>query len=292
MKIIKSFHVLIPIVGFMVSCATLPPVSVESRFEANCVCDNYFTSQPRPSWVDAGDVVTQQFYQSAGSSQCTGLQNIDIDKADLSARTKLGRILNTQVSSNISETRSTYGNGTGSSKSSIKSSLLSEGVLENSQITERWVDPNSCTIFARVQITTIELDATKAKIVRADAARLINQSFYIDTTDNDPDYRDLVESAAGVIVSKLGVTKLVNKPDPSAYQIKFTFLATQLNDEKFLRGELLTKILDPSKSIIWQQTTPAKGVSYSNSSNRELTRKAIDSGMRRLQPTLKKRLDK
>jgi len=292
MKIIKSFHVLIPIVGFMVSCATLPPVSVESRFEANCVCDNYFTSQPRPSWVDAGDVVTQQFYQSAGSSQCTGLQNIDIDKADLSARTKLGRILNTQVSSNISETRSTYGNGTGSSKSSIKSSLLSEGVLENSQITERWVDPNSCTIFARVQITTIELDATKAKIVRADAARLINQSFYIDTTDNDPDYRDLVESAAGVIVSKLGVTKLVNKPDPSAYQIKFTFLATQLNAEKFLRGELLTKILDPSKSIIWQQTTPAKGVSYSNSSNRELTRKAIDSGMRRLQPTLKKRLDK
>jgi hypothetical protein len=292
MKIIKSFLVLIPIVGFMVSCATLPPVSVESRFEANCVCDNYFTSQPRPSWVDAGDVVTQQFYQSAGSSQCTGLQNIDIDKADLSARTKLGRILNTEVSSKISETRSSYGNGVGSSKSSIKSSLLSEGVLENSQITERWVDPNSCTVFARVKITTSELEATKAKIAKADAARLINQSFYINTTDNDPDFRDLVGSAAGVIVSQLGVTKVLNKPDPSAHQIKFTFLVTQLNDGKFIRGELLTKILDPSKSIIWQQATPAKGVSFSYASNRDLTRKAIDSGMRSLRPILQKRFDK
>jgi hypothetical protein len=292
MKTLTLFLLLVSMVSFTTSCATLTSASVESRFDVNCVCDNYFTKQPRPSWVDTGDIVTQQFYQSAGSSQCTGLQNIDIDKADLSARTKLGRILNTQVSSNISETRSSYGNGIGFSKSSIKSSLLSEGVLENSQITERWVDPVSCTIFARVQITTSELDATKAQIAKADAARLINQSFYIDTTDNDPDYLDLVESAAGVLVSELGVAKVVNKPDPSAHQIKFTFLATQFKDEKFLRGELLTKILNPSKSIIWQQTTPAKGVSYSNASNRELARKAIDSGMRSLRPSLKTRFYK
>jgi hypothetical protein len=101
-----------------------------------------------------------------------------------------------------------------------------------------------------------------------------------------------VESAAGVLVSELGVAKVVNKPDPSAHQIKFTFLATQFKDEKFLRGELLTKILNPSKSIIWQQTTPAKGVSYSNASNRELARKAIDSGMRSLRPSLKTRFYK
>ncbi|MDB2649402.1 hypothetical protein N9Y19_00585 [Porticoccaceae bacterium] len=270
----------------------MPQISSESGSLLGCVCNDYFARQQRPAWVDAGDIVTKQFYQSAGSSQCTGLQNIDIDKADLSARTKLGRILNTEVSSKISETRSSYGNGVGSSMSSIKSSLLSEGVLENSQITERWVDPNSCTVFARVKITTSELEATKAKIAKADAARLINQSFYINTTDNDPDFRDLVGSAAGVIVSQLGVTKVLNKPDPSAHQIKFTFLVTQLNDGKFIRGELLTKILDPSKSIIWQQATPAKGVSFSYASNRDLTRKAIDSGMRSLRPILQNRFDK
>jgi hypothetical protein len=93
-------------------------------------------------------------------------------------------------------------------------------------------------------------------------------------------------------VSQLGVTKVLNKPDPSAHQIKFTFLVTQLNDGKFIRGELLTKILDPSKSIIWQQATPAKGVSFSYASNRDLTRKAIDSGMRSLRPILQKRFDK
>jgi predicted small secreted protein len=284
--------ILVALSSFLSSCSSMQPVTRDSGFGVSCVCDNYFKSQNRPSWVDAGDVVTQQIYQSAGSSQCTGMQNIDIDNADLSARTKLGRILNAQVSSNISETRNTYGNGVGSSKSFIKSSLISKAVLENSRIAERWVDPISCTVYSQVQITTSELKIAKDRIAKADAAKLINQSFYIDTTDNDPDYRDLVDSAAGVILSQIGAGKVFDSQNPSAYQIKFTFLATQIKDGKSVRGELLTKIFDPSKSIIWQHTTPAKGVSYNYASNRDLSKKAIDSAMRSLRPILQNRFDK
>ncbi len=274
-------------------CAGLPlaQISATTPAPASCVCETYFEQIPRPAWVDAGDVVTRQTYQTSGSSQCSGLQSIDVNKADLSARTKLGRILNTQVSSNISETRTSYGGGVGSTKASIQSSLLSEGILENSRITNRWVDPGSCRVYARVQIAASQIEASKEKIAKAEAARLLNQTFYLHTQDNEPAYRDLVASAAGQLLSSVGVTKIIPTAEASAYQIKFTFAVTQLNAEKSMRGELRTQILAPDASIVWQQATPAKGLSFSAASNRALADKAIASAMRSLSPVLRNRLN-
>ncbi len=278
------------------SCAALPlPGALSSGAKpvpARCVCDTYFEPSPRPAWVNAGDTVTSQTYQTSGTSQCTGLQNIDVNKADLSARSKLARILNTQVSSRITDTRTSYGGGVGASKASIQSSLVSQGVLENSRITDRWVDSTSCRIYARVQIATRQIEASKQKIAKAEAARLGNQTYYVNTQDTDPAYRALLDSAAGQVLSEVGIRKIVPSPAPSAHQIKFTFQVTQLDMGTAMRGELRTQIIAPNQTPIWQQVTPAKGVSFSQASQAALAAKAIRSAMRSLTPILRERLEK
>ncbi|MBT5156604.1 MAG: hypothetical protein HOK33_05000 [Rhodobiaceae bacterium] len=277
-------------------CAGLPLAqsSTPEPMRTNCVCARYFAQSPRPAWVEAGDVVTSQTYQTSGSSQCTGLQSLDVDKADLSARSRLGRIVNTQVSSDISETRTAFGNGVGngvgSAKASIQSSLLSKSLLENSQITHRWVDTAACRIYARVQIGAAQMKASQDKITKAKAARLIHQTFYVNTQDIAPAYRDLVAASAGQLLSKIGVTKITPTPQASSYQIKFTFAVTQLDAASALRGELRTQIAPPNGAIMWQQVTPAKGVSFRPSSNRALASKAITAAMRNLEPVLQARL--
>ena len=282
---------------FVVSgCAGLPSslmgASQAAQTGPSCVCNSYFEKTPRPAWVDAGDVVTHESYQTTGSSQCSGLQNMDTNRADLSARSKLGRILNTQVSSNISETRTSYGGGVGSSKASIQSSLLSQGILEDSRITQRWVDPASCRVYARVQIASRQIEASKAKIAKAEAERLGNQTYYIDTQDNDSAYRGLVASAAGQLLSNVGITKIVPKPSASAHQIKFTFRVTQYDAGQTIRGELRTQIFAPNQAPVWQHVTPAKGVSFGGASQPALVAKAMVSATRSLTPILQDRLAK
>jgi len=280
----------------LASCASLPlPLAVSSGSapsEIRCVCNSYFEPTHRPAWVDAGDVVTRETYQTTGSSQCSGLQNMDIDKADLSARSKLGRILNTQVSSNISDTRTSYGGGVGSSKASIQSSLLSEGILEDSRITQRWVDPAACRVYARVQIASRQIEASKAKIAKVEAERLGNQTYYIDTQDNKPAHKALVASAAGQLLSIVGITKIVAKPSASAHRIKFSFRVTQYDAGQAIRGELRTQIFAPNQSPIWQHVTPAKGVSFGGASQPALVAKAMVSATRSLAPILQNRLAK
>lgn len=252
----------------------------------NCVCVDYFSGSPRPEWVDAGDIVNVNIYQATGNSQCTGLKNIDLEKSGLSARTNLSRIINTQVKSSI-EINEITDSGMTSSRTSINSFMHSEGYLENSQITHKWVDPVSCTVYSRAQISTADVESNKTRIANKEASRLKNKLFYLDFSDNSDEHIDLISASAGSLISELGVKRLASDTKTTAYHLSFTFIPTNIVEGRSIRGSLLAKIIDPDKSTIWQKTIPAKGVSYSYATNRVLKEKAISSAMRSMKPHIK-----
>lgn len=248
-----------------------------------CACSSYVSAAPRPAWVDAGDIQNAALVASQGSAQCTGVRQIDFDAADLSARSKLARIIETRTEVTLSETRSDAGYGAGSSQARIDASAVSKVVLEGSTIAARWVDPDSCLLHAQASITRTTLEATKARLAAEEAARLINQPFMIIASGA---YAAAIEAQVKQALSKAGMTKIVSTADSRSHRA-VTDLQIIARDKKSLNGQLTLALQSPAGDTLWSRTVAARGVSYSEKSEAELVARALSSAMRQMAAPLK-----
>lgn len=250
-----------------------------------CGCHSYYGAKPRPAWVDAGDQISAQSYRTAGISECTGVLSYDNEKSELSARAKLSRMLAVRSDVRISETRKDYGQGAGYTQAQIEATQISQTLLQDSKIYDRWVDRQNCIIYAAAEISTANIEKQKAELARQEAARLINQSFEV-TALAAPAL--ILQNEGRAVLSELGVTRIKANAD---YALNLDFLPTERN-KTALRGRLTATIAAADGTVVWSQTVKTKGVSYQPLSETELTGRAIAEGLERLKPALKAALMK
>lgn len=263
----------------VVSCASSPPPNGQPRA---CACSAYVSAAPRPAWVDTGDTQDAAIIASQGTTQCTGVRQIDFDAADLSARGKLARIIETRTEVSLSETRTDAGYGAGSSRARIDASAVSKVVLEGSTIAERWVDPDTCLLHARATLSRATLAATKAKLAAEEAARLRNQRLFVTAQGT---YDDAIEAAVKQALSQAGMTKISAAPDGTAYRAVADLQIVEV-DKTALSGQLTLAFQSPDGDTLWSRTVAARAASYSTKTEAALVARALSSALRQLAPAL------
>ena len=268
----------------LAACAAPGPKIVNQ----GCGCSGYMAETPRPAWVDGGDTVTPSLVASQGSTQCTGLKQIDLDAADLSARSKLSRIINVETDIALTETRTDVGFGVGRSQARIEASEISKVVLEGSRIAARWTDPQTCRIYARAELPRAQMEKTKARLAAEEAARLVNQTFFITSDDS---YAASLNAGIAEALSAAGVSRIVTEARQDAYRAvaRLTTIEMQGNG---LTARLGLTLLAPNGDTVWSQTVPARAASYSQKSKNALIDRAIRAGLRNMAPKLRAALVK
>ena len=268
--------------GFVAACAGSAPTSMP-----DCGCTDYMPPTPRPSWVDRADNVTAAFVETQGAVQCTGLQEVDYEGADLSARGKLSRIINIKTDFALSETRTDEGYGAGRARARIDSSQISRVVLEGSRITARWVDPDTCRVHTQVRLSRSDMEQTKARLATEEAARLVNQRFIVQA---EGPHAAVLIGGAKQALSEAGVSRIVDRAE-AAHRVNVRL--DNVTEEGYgLIGQLSLAVISPAGETVWSRTVPAKAASYSRKSKEFLVSRAVQSALRNLRPALKDRLMK
>lgn len=270
--------------AFISACATSGG-NVSGRAAGACSCNTYFDGGARPDWVLAGDRITAQSYSTAGSANCTGVQTYDVEKAAISARSKLSRMLAVNSNVRISETRKDYGGGPGYTQASIAATQISQTLMKDSKVSGFWVDPENCLVYARADISTARIREQRAEMARQDAARLLNKSFKVTA---DGPYASILIGQGKSALSAAGVRRM---SDAANHKLALSFTPTQ-NGENELRGILEARIEDNAGAVLWSHTLNAKGVSFQPRSAADMTARAITDAMRRLRGPLSIRLMK
>lgn len=263
----------------LAACAA-PGAKIVSQ---GCGCSDYMSAAPRPAWVDGGDTVTATLVASQGSTQCTGLKQVDVDAADLSARSKLSRIVNIETDIALTETRTDVGFGAGRSEARIEASEISRVVLEGSRIAARWVDPETCRIYARAELPRAEMEKTRARLSAEEEARLVNQVFFVTTDDT---HAEALNAGVAEALSRAGVSQIVTSETQNAYRA-IARLNTIDRQGNGLTARLALSLLAPNGKIVWSQTVPARAASYAQKSETALINRAIASALRDLAPALR-----
>ena len=267
----------------LAGCAGGPPPQAAAP---PCSCSKYQAAKPRPAWVDRSDHVTPLVFQSTGLAACTGVQTLDTEKADLSARSKLSRVLSSRFDVRISETRTDTGSGAGYAQAAITATQISQTVVEGSRIFDRWVDPASCTVYAGVELSAAKLAEAKAEIERAEKARLVNQAFFV--TAKGP-HAARLQAAAAQLMSEAGVTRLPDSKAGASHVLEAAFAPLE-NTPTLVRGRVTLRLTTADGSLVWTQTLPAKGLSYRETTPELLAERAITAGMERMAAPLRRRL--
>lgn len=268
----------------LAACAAPGPKIVSQ----GCGCSGYMAETPRPAWVDGGDTVTPTMVASQGSTQCTGLKQIDLDAADLSARSKLSRILNVKTDIALTETRTDVGFGAGGSSARIETGELSRVVLEGSRIGARWVDPESCRIYARADLPRAQMEKTKARLEAEEKARLVNQTFFITSEGS---YAASLNAGIAEALSAAGVKRIVTSTTPNAYRA-VAGLDTIERAGNGLTARLSLSFIAPNGDTVWSRTVPARAASYDRKSDQALINRAIGAALRDMAPKLRAALTK
>lgn len=267
----------------LAACATPSPPAPRA-----CACQTYVAAAPRPAWVDSGDTQDASLIASHGSAQCSGVRQIDFDAADLAARAKLARIIETRTQVTLSETRTDAGYGAGRAEARIDASAVSKVVLEGSTIAARWVDPATCLLHARATLSRATFEATKARLASEEAARLVNQPFIVASSGpHEKAIRTAVEQA----LSQAGMMKIISTKDRKTHR---AIAALQINDrdKTSLIGQLTLALQTPEGETIWSRTVAARAASYSAKSEAALVARALSSAMRLIQAPLATMINK
>ena len=255
----------------------------------NCSCAAYPFSQTKPEWT-RGDDIRDGIYYSVGIEQCTGIQKIDLEKANLKARAALGRIIGSQVSSSISRVQRASGVGTGSNTATIQSTATSDAFLQNSQVYDYWLDVDNCAIHAAVKISEIDIERGLAKLAAIEKSKLKNQKFYVVALGNNATILDVSVKA---ILSDLGVKQIIAAPQKDAYKIDVVLENGNLSANKqTYRGQFVIRIYNPLGILIWSWYKDVKGVFLRPTTEADLVSRAMRSAKKPLMETLQEKLNK
>lgn len=264
------------IAATLTSCASTPK-------QASCNCSGYLPKKPRPAWAQ-GDAISGGNYRTAGLSQCTGLQNIDFERADLSARNNLALIVSAHVQSDVKLTQKDYGNGTGHSNASIERQQRAEQWLPNSVIYERWLDPVSCTIYAAAKVSEVDIKHAVKTYEAAQAALRVNQHYLVKVKGNQA---TSIKRAIETALNKHGVQQLGGVANSKSYTVNATVSDERvLNNSQLLRANLHLAVNSPGGQTLWSQTLAIKGIAFSPQPKNELLQRAIRDGLDQIEPAL------
>ncbi len=270
------------------ACAALAGCGSAPAKHQDCSCGSYLPASPRPAWV-AAEGIEGDSYRSQGVAECTGIQSQDFKQADEAARTALGRMINTQVSSEVLSIRGDYGPNAGFRKDQVRSLQVSEAALANSRIFARWLDPDTCVIYSGVQIGKADITNAIRKLEEKERNRLANQLFTVSASGAE---QEALERRLRAVLNRAGAQRVQSEAADGVFRFKGELVATtwQKNDT-LVRAEVSLQVLDPQGAVLWSRETSGKGVSFGGVARSTLVEKAIDDALDNGLEELQKALD-
>ena len=286
----KRLIVLTCLVGFgLAACGGGSSSRPAATTASACSCADYNPKRPRPAWVDADGVDNGQ-YRSQGLSECTGIKSMDYEEAETQARASLGRMLSSQVKSEITIIRRDFGaEAGGSTDAQVQSDHISKALLEGSSIYDRWVDPGSCTIYAAVRVSVASVKQTLAKQAEEERKRFRNQMFSVA---GQGDSSDLIKVKLTQSLVDAGVSR-VSQDGNAPYVFSGEIVdSSVINNGKLVRVTLRLSISDNNSQMIWSHQVEGKGVSFGATPTDVLHKKAMESALANVADVLKEMMNK
>lgn len=241
---------------------------------ANCSCLPYFENKAKPNWIGS-EQISDGKYSTYGSTYCTGLQKVDTARADDSAKANLTRMIQAQIQSTQKINQGSYGNGVAYSHLTEKTTINTDLILNGSFIYDRWVDPESCTLFSATQIPIAEVEKSIAEQQITEAAMLVNQVYSFSQTKY-PIVISTLESMLSELKIKFG-------NDKNALIIKNRVFDLEEKPGKLVNLRLEIEIFDPKvNQTIWKKSYSGKGLSFNIVEQDILINKALNSALKKV----------
>ncbi|HED33009.1 MAG TPA: hypothetical protein ENJ08_02170 [Gammaproteobacteria bacterium] len=250
-------------------------VTVETG--SSCSCSDYLSKREKPDWVGV-DRNESNWYLSNGVSGCTGIQSIDFEEADLSARTNLSRILNSDIKSQITLIQESSSDGSSSKYGNIITQETTSSLLNNSLIYERWLDNDSCTIYSAVKISHADVNLALEKLTSRESNKLINHRFTIRAKGK---YHDRLILIIQNLLINAGVKTISTLERENTYMLEGSIVDIDFyNKNRVAKVTIQLSIIAPDKNVIWSHQEQGKSVSFGGISTKQLLNKAINQAAR------------
>ena len=263
------FIMLIVIISLLPGCESSQVAAVRG---VDCSCIDYLPARPRPNWVGA-DSSLDMTYLSHGISECTGIQSMDFEEADISARSSLSNLISSHVESETLLIQADYGDGAGSSRGKITSKLSTDSLLEKSIIYDRWFDSGSCVLYSAVRISQADIQDTIRRIELERQNKLVNQRFFVRAVGI---YNNKLAEGMQQLLIDSGVKRVTTLADANTYILHGVVASHEfLNQNKIAKVTIQLEIINPQKELIWTHQVVGKGVSFGGISKVQLLNKAI-----------------
>jgi hypothetical protein len=238
----------------------------------NCSCLTFFDPKPKPSWI-SGEKITEAYYSTYGSSYCTGLQKVDTQRSDKSAKANLSRMIQAQIKSTQNIKQGNSGNGVLYSHLTENTIISTDLILGGSLIHDRWVDPKTCTIYSATRIGTSDVDNALIDQQSKEASKLTNQ-FYSISKSKYSIVSPRIETALSDIRVRFNSGK-------NSLVIKSRVFDINEKPGRLVNLIIEIEIFDPTTSqSIWKKAYPGKGLSFKDTSKSILVDKALTNAMK------------
>ncbi len=252
-----------------------------------CVCADYFTTPTaRPAWT-SNEGFKHGFYFTHGIAQCTGIQELDLPRADKNARTALSTLLRVQVEHKTHIRRTDGRSGEAVLQARIDTVLESSALLEKSYIYDRWVDPASCSIYSAVRLSRMDLQVSAAR----QKSGIAYQPLMIVAKGKES---EAIESELRQLLSQLKVRRVLPHAQHAAHQSVHRLIAEATHRMRrspsgtVLYVKLMLNIANAAGESIWTHHSKGKGVSFLPDTPQDiLYEKALHSAVQHARQSLK-----
>lgn len=264
------FFILVASISLLSGCSTNQMTTEKS---AGCSCIDYLPVQSRPSWL-GGESSTAKDYLSNGLTECTGIQSMDFEEADISARTNLSHLISSHVENEVVLIQEDFGGGAGSNSGKVISKQSTNSLLEKSVIYDRWVDGDSCVVYSAVKVSQANIQETIKRIEAERNNKLLNQRFLVQAKGK---YNSKLAERMQQLLVDSGVKKVAKTTGTKTYILNGVVASHEyLNQYKVAKVTVQLEIISPQKDLIWSQQVVGKGVSFGDTSKNTLLNKAIE----------------
>ena len=248
----------------------------------NCSCKGYFPEAAKPDWLGV-ESITEHAYFTQGSSFCTGLKKLDVERADKSALANLSRMINAHINSVQSSKQASLGYGVTTDSFTEETTIKADLLLKNAHIVDHWLDLKFCTLYAASKVNISDARNALLQKQLQEKSQLLNQVFFVRSNASS-----VVDTYMHNLLSELGARTTKNINDS---QIEITYKIHDIRPitEKLLKLVLSVDIKDTSQgNSIWHSSFKGKGLSFRAKESSHLTQIALTDALDKLTPAMSK----
>jgi len=246
-----------------------------------CSCGNYFSSKPKPNWVDT-QFATANDLSTYGITQCTGIKTLDLKRAANSAKEAMSQLISVEVST-VTQTKTHTRSAASSNQFTQSSKLEAHALLEEATFIDNWVDKTNCVVYRQLTLPKQSILKAKSKLKAEYSARFDQQTFYLNTTG---EHATIAHNMILAQLSKLGLN-FTSEPQQATVAINIKVNTEHSSSKKLLAvmSVDITKIKS-SKQVLFQ-VYDGKGISFQPESTNTLKKRAFLDAADRLSMALK-----